>query len=516
MVYLEKLNETYIVVHSEDDVARTLWERFSFFSDNYYFHPKFKEGIWDGKIRIFNMGQRTIYIGLLKQVVTQLEDMGEEYIIDPQLAESMVNTEEFVQESMGQLKSLKYYSKGQELTVRDDQWSAIERSIRLKRSLNQCPTSFGKSLCIFAQVMHNIFNERRTLLIATQKSLVDQLAEDFRDYATDAEGNCYFSPSKYIHTIYSGQVHSTSKPVVITTWQSLMRHDEDWLNQFDSIICDEAHGCKATQLRGILERASQVKYRTGWSGTFKGVKSFKMVLEGLVGPIKSIIDTKTLMDRGIVAQLKIHACYLQYSKEIRELISESDFREEEKFFETNKSKMKFTVGLVSGFTNSSLILVGHIAHAKKLFDKLCKVNPKRNLYIIHGQTIFMRCGDGSTKTFKSVEDVKPIIESDDDGIIVASFSYFSTGISIKNIHNIVFGSSTKSYTRVLQSIGRGLRVSATKKKIDLFDLVDEATTTGKKGAQHPNYAMKHFGERFQIYSAEKFIVQFHKFDMSQI
>jgi superfamily II DNA or RNA helicase len=106
------------------------------------------------------------------------------------------------------------------------------------------------------------------------------------------------------------------------------------------------------------------------------------------------------------------------------------------------------------------------------------------------------------------EDIRKIVETEKDAIIVASFGVFSTGVNLRNLHNIIFASPSKSRVRNLQSIGRGLRKSDTKSNAVLYDIADDL-----RWKKHNNYTIKHFLSRIQIYAEEKFVFKVYKIQL---
>ena len=252
-----------------------------------------------------------------------------------------------------------------------------------------------------------------------------------------------------------------------------------YFEQFGCVIGDEAHTFKAKSLTGIMTKLHQCKYRFGFTGTLDGTQTHRLVLEGLFGPVKKVISTKELMDKKTLANLRIKCIILRHSN-IREKMS---YAEELEYIVTNKKRMDFVVNLLRHLRGNTLCLFQLVEkHGKILYDEL---KENENVYFVYGGT------DTSDR-----EEIRGLVESHSNSTTIASFGTFSTGINIRNIHNIVLASPSKSKIRVLQSIGRGLRTSSTKDSILIYDIADNLG--------NDNYTLRHFTERLNIYNEEQF------------
>jgi superfamily II DNA or RNA helicase len=164
----------------------------------------------------------------------------------------------------------------------------------------------------------------------------------------------------------------------------------------------------------------------------------------------------------------------------------------------NEARNRFITNLALSLEGNTLVLYQYVdKHGKILHEQINKKADGRKVFFVSGEV------DGDAR-----EDIRRIVETETDSIIVASFGTFSTGINIRNLHNIVFASPSKSRVRNLQSIGRGLRKSDTKDSAVLFDIADDL-----RYKKHDNYTLKHFAERIKIYSDEKFIFKIYKIEM---
>jgi superfamily II DNA or RNA helicase len=263
---------------------------------------------------------------------------------------------------------------------------------------------------------------------------------------------------------------------------------EKYFSQFDALLIDETHQAKANSLKGICEKMTDCQYKIGLTGTLDDLQTSKLVLEGLLRPVIRTIKTKELMDRGSVAKLHINAMVFKYTDEERQLLKKAKYADEVKWLEAHPRRLNMICGLAAAQKKTGLILFTKIEHGKSIYDKLVAENPKRNIHFVSGSV-----------PAEDREQIRKWAETDKDGIIVASYGVFSTGVSIKNINWLILGSPTKSKIRTLQSIGRALRMNSVKKSATLYDIVDDLSWKS-----HQNYALKHYLERASHYSKEEF------------
>lgn len=348
----------------------------------------------------------------------------------------------------------------------------------------------GKSLALYALIRYHLEHNRQILLIVPRSSLVTQMFTDFEDYSS-ANG---WNVDRYVHQLYSGQPKEVTKPVLLSTWQSLFKLPKSWFDKqkFDVVIVDEAHTAAATSLTSILEKLPNTKYRLGTTGTISNTKTNLLVLTGLFGPVYKAISTKQLMDRNQVSQLKIKQLMLNYPDEYRKVISKLDYQKEIDFLVSNTERNKFIVNLALATTGNTLILSQYIEkHLDILHEMLQNKAVNRKVFYIHGKV------DVAER-----EEIRQILEQESNAIVCASFGTMSTGVNAPSIENIIFASPSKSSIRVLQSVGRGLRLKEGKDFCTLFDIGDNLSWKSKF-----NHTMRHAVERYKIYCQEQFNVK---------
>jgi superfamily II DNA or RNA helicase len=483
MIEIKDLNETFIQIRSDKGIAMELNEKFAFFVPGYKYMPAYKNTGWDGKIYLFNLNNRTIYKGLLKYILEYFDDNKYEYTLDDTLN---TTTEYSVYEALKFAASLNLSLEPYEYQI-----EAFCHAIRERRALFLSPTSSGKSLIIY--LIARYFTGKRKLIIVPTISLVRQMEGDFKEYSQGEFEDILGITGK---TDKAWKEDITNE-VVISTWQSIQKMPKKFFEQFDVVMGDEAHTFQAKSLKEIMEKMPNCVYRYGFTGTIDDSLTNKLVLEGLFGQVYETISTKQLMDEGKVAKLKIKMLNLKYSKEIRQAYARKDYQSEIDFIIKNNKRNKFIKNLTLSLKGNTLILFQRVEHGKKLHELLYDENSKRKIFLAYGAT------DEDSR-----EEIRKIVEKEKDAIIIASYGIFSTGVSIKAIHNIIFGSPYKSKIKVLQSIGRGLRVSAAKISCTLFDLADDL-----RWKSWVNHTLKHSGKRFQLYNKEKFDYKIYNIDI---
>ena len=487
-VIVSKRDEVYVKVTCERHIAKELSEHFTFFVPGYKFVPAYRNKIWDGKIRLYNSQTNTIYHGLVKYIQKFCEER--EYTCS--LEDNLDVEDEFSLYLAKKFNSeLNIHSQNKPIETRDYQLDAFVHAMQHRRSLLLSPTASGKSLIIYL-LFRQFYNYQnlKGLIIVPTTSLVEQLYSDFADYNNGSVENL-------VHRVYQGREKESNKPLIISTWQSLYKMPKTFFHQFDYIIGDEAHLFKAQSLTSILTSCINAKYRIGLTGTLDGTKTHQLVLEGLFGPVKKVITTKELIDNKQVSDFEIKCLILRHDDEICQYMKDCTYHEELEYLITNKNRNKFIKNLAVSLGNNTLILYQMVEkHGEILYTmiKETKQLGNRKVFFVHGGT-----------DVDARENIRQIMETENDAIVVASYGTFSTGINIRNLHNIIFASPSKSRVRNLQSIGRGLRKSDGKDRATLYDIADDM-----RYKKHMNYTLRHFVDRTRIYKEEQFPFKIYK------
>ena len=473
---ISKKNDVYVKVDVEPNIARELVDFFTFEVPGAKFMPTYKSRVWDGKIRLYNQMNGEIYFGLVPYV----EEFAKRNDIKIEYKEGIKNEspiEHGVLDSY--VRTIKPKSKGKTLQLRDYQRNAFLHAVRNNRSLLLSPTASGKSLIIY--LLARWYESNRVLILVPTTSLVEQMYTDFLDYG--------YLEAK-MQKIYQGYSREITKEVTISTWQSLYKMPRKYFEQFGCILGDEVHQFKAKSLTNIMNKMHQTQYRHGFTGTLDGMQTHRLVLEGLFGSVNKVTSTKELMEKKTLAKLNIKCIVLQYPDADRKFMKDKDYQEEVDLIVRDERRNKFIVNLTKHLKGNTLVLFQFVEkHGSVLHDMFINsVDEGRKVFYIWGGT------DTLTR-----EHIREITETQDNAIIVASYGTFSTGINIRNLHNVVFSSPSKSRIRVLQSIGRGLRTNENKDGATLLDIADDLSWKSKQ-----NFTLRHFMERINIYNEEEF------------
>ena len=489
MITVSKKNEVYLKIDTDPSTEQELSDFFTFEVPGARFMPLYKNRMWDGKVRLFSQYTKELYLGLLPYVKEFANTLEYDLQINiPDLGEK-VNVENFT-------KLLKLQSGGKDIQIRDYQIDAVRHALRHSRTLLLSPTASGKSLIIYTLIRYHQQQNRKQLIVVPTTSLVEQMYGDFQDYATATD----WKVSENCHRIYGGKEKSNEYDITISTWQSIYKFPKQWFQKFDVIYGDEAHNFKSKSLTTLMNKCTNAPYRYGTTGTLDGTQTHKLVLEGVFGAVHKVTTTKKLMEDKQLADLKIVCCTLNYTKdEERKFITKGTYQEEIDWIVQNPQRNEIIKNLTIAQEGNTLLLFQYVEkHGKVLHEMIDKaVKGNRKVFFVYGGT------DTQTR-----EDIRAITEKENDAIIIASYGTFSTGINIRNLHNIVFASPTKSRIRNLQSIGRGLRRGDQKVQCKLFDIGDDLSWKSKK-----NYTLNHLIERVKIYNEEGFDYKLVKIDV---
>ena len=483
---IDKINEVYLKIEADADIRRELGEYFTFEVPGYKFMPAFRNRVWDGKIRLFAYATGKIYAGLYPYIIDWCEKNNIQIVDGTKIKDVQTNADDVTRF----LKALKI----PKIEIRDYQREAFVHSITKSRCLLLSPTASGKSLIVYLMLIYNLLRlkekkQDKILIIVPTTSLVEQLYKDFKDYGYNSDRN--------VHRIYQGHDKDTTKRVVISTWQSIYNLPEKWFKQFGMVIGDEAHLFKAVSLTKIMSKLKDCKYRVGLTGTLDGTKTHKLVLEGLFGTVNKVVSTSELQEKKQLANLKIFCLILQHDKQVRADMFGKTYQEEMDYLVSNEKRNKYIRNLVTGLQGNTLVLFQYVEKHGVILQKLIEEKSDKQVFFVYGGV-----------AAEEREKIRFITEKSEGAIIVASYGTFSTGINIRNLHNIVFASPSKSRIRNLQSIGRGLRLKDNDSDATLYDIADDLTHNEKE-----NYTLAHFRERINIYNEEDFEYEIHNVEL---
>jgi superfamily II DNA or RNA helicase len=473
-VIIEKKNEVYLKLDCEPHILYELQPYFTFEVESAKFMSQYRSRHWDGKIRLLSTHTGEIYAGLLPKVIDKLENHNYKY----QFKENKFYGQPFeINENISYEGVKDYMNSICTHSPREYQVEGVYDALRHNRKLLISPTASGKSLMIYSLVRYYVDKGQKILLVVPTTSLVEQMYKDFLDYGWDADSYC--------HRIYSGREKTNEYPVTITTWQSVYKLERSFFEGYNVIIGDEAHLFKSKSLIEIMTKLHHAKYRFGFTGTLDGTQTHKWVLEGLFGPSYKVTRTDELMKQGHLSQLDIRCLVLKHQPQKFET-----YEDEIQYLISHEQRNKFITNLSLDLKGNTLVLFSRVeSHGAILYEKInSNKRDDRKVFFIHGGV-----------DTEQRELVREITERESNAIIVASYGTFSTGINIKNLHNVIFASPSKSRIRNLQSIGRVLRKGKNKTRAVLYDISDDCTYNSRK-----NYTLNHLIERIKTYNEENF------------
>jgi superfamily II DNA or RNA helicase len=474
-VVCSKLDNVYMRLDCEPSTLTLLKEYFTFEVPNAKFmrgkNSRYKN--WDGKISLLDMRSRKMYIGLFDDVKKFCEFNDIEVIDDGCT---------YYEDNLDPHKLKEFVdSLDLEYPVREYQLEYFIGCLRNKRKTILSPTGSGKSLIIYMISEWYRRQGKKILIIVPTIHLVKQMAGDFIDYVPSSE--------KHIHVIHQGQEKETDSPFVISTWQSIYDLPEEFFEDVDVVFGDECHMYQAAALQKLMQKTSHIEYKFGTTGTLDGVECNRLILTGVFGEVEKLVSTSQLIDEGILAKLSIKCLVLNYNKidikKYKKEVGKGDYHGEMGFIVQHDKRNKFLSRLVNSLEGNTLLLFQYVDKHGIPLEKIVKEDStKKDIHLIHGGI----SGDER-------ERIRNLVDKSTNNVIIASYGTFSTGANIKNINNVIFASPSKSRVRVLQSIGRGLRISDIKDSCTLFDIVDNLKD---------NFALKHFEKRVELYAEEGF------------
>lgn len=487
-ITLSKKNESYLNIDAEMGIMYELSSHFEFYVEGYKFQPKYKLGVWDGKIRLLDLRFGTLPLGLYAEVVEVAGKLG--YTVETKSSPygSPDDKDDVTLEELERwIISLNISSKNKEIEVRKYQIETIFNCIKNNRQIAVSPTGSGKSViayCLYRWYLER--GEKHTMLVVPNLGLIKQMYADFCDYS----GLNGFDVESNTQVIAEGASKTLSKSLILGTWQSVYKMPSSWWKDVDVIIGDEAHQFKAEACRNIFERATETKYKFGMTGSLDKSTVNKLTLRGLIGDISKVKTTRDLIDEGYLSEIKIKCIILKYNAETKKIASSKtfDYPKEIEYLNLHEGRNNFISNLALKLSGNTLILFNHINHGEELHALISAGAVRQKVHFISGK---IEADDR--------ERIRNLVQnSNEPNIVLGSVGTTSTGINIPRLHNIIFASPSKSVIRVMQSIGRGLRVAFDKDHLVLYDISDDLSSSTSK----PNFTMRHFIERLKLYVDE--------------
>ena len=454
------------------DTRKALVKKFKFKDPRAYYMPSYKLGRWDGTVAFFGLGGTT-YLAMLEPAVNFLVEEGYEIDVDDQRTSPALNFPEISEDFWGETTWPEGHQLvGQSIRLRDYQVEVINNFLKNPQCLQEVATGAGKTI-ITATLSKICEKYGRTVTIVPNKSLVEQTEEDFVNCGLDVG-------------VYYGDRKDLNKTHTICTWQSLnilekKSHDfedeivtlAEFLDGVKTVIVDEVHMAKAEVLKKLLtHNLSNAPIRWGLTGTIPKEDFEYQALRASIGDVINHVSAHDLQQKGVLS-----ACHVNIiqTAEYREF---KTYPDELKFLVTDETRMDYIANLIGKINQSgnTLVLVNRIDSGNFLTERI-------------PDAVFIS-GEVKTKDRKEEYDE---VKTSDNKIIVATYGVAAVGINIPRIFNLVLLEPGKSFVRVIQSIGRGIRKAEDKDFVQIWDLT--AST---------KYAKRHLTERKKFYKEAKY------------
>jgi len=555
---VQNIDHSYIRVLVQDTkIKENVINLLSPFEPGYQFTPLFKAGIWDGRKRLYKIDKDSNIVtarGYAQDILNSVQKMG--FV-------SQYHGGGFVDEITKEDFNLFVKSLNLPFPPYDYQEQAVFEMINERRLVLSAATGSGKSLICYMFLMYQHSKQRKSLLVVPSTNLVDQMYGDFESYGLK-------NAPELVQQI--GGQHTNKelgqKPIVISTWQSLIRMDSKDFEMFDSLIIDESHGAGAECLQRIIGYAKNCEWKHGMSGTVPLDPLQRFMIIGALGQVRKVITPGELIRRGLATPVTINCIYMNHNAETNPEVkllqkTKANYTSEEKFCTENEYRNKKVSAIISklGAKKNVLALYTKIKHGNMLlkncieertgvkdFDIINGFTPKplEEAYInwlAHPERLFYHNAPITEEirskiakfllkkkynaaflyNIKSLDDIKiffvsgavtpsqreyirKVLDTIDGAIIIGSWAILSTGVNFKKLDAIIFASSLKAYSKVIQAIGRVMRLFKGKHSVAIYDLVDDLRKVKRNGIQKgpDNYMLRHFKTRLTYYMDGEF------------
>ncbi len=479
---------TSCTIHIKDEVnikisglevatRRKLERQFKYFQPWAYHSPAYKLGRWDGCVSFFSLGGAS-YFNLLDQILPTLVDEGYHIDIDDNRPIHDFKFATVTEETHAQTIWPKGHPKaGEPVMLRDYQVNAVNEFLNNLQCVQEIATGAGKTV-MTATLSKSVESYGRSIVIVPNKDLVKQTAEDYELLGLDV--GVYFGDKKEL-----GKTHT------VCTWQSLNALQkrfkegespvslEDFAEGVVALVVDEVHQAKADVLKQLLTGPfAHVPIRWGLTGTVPKEDSDKVTLISTLGPVINKIAAKDLQELGVLANCQVNIMQFQDTVEYK------NYQEELTYLTTNKNRIAHIADFIKGLSESgnTLVLVDRVKCGEMLVELL-------------PDSAFV---SGAMKTDDRKEQYDEV-KTAHNKIIIATYGVAAVGINIPRIFNLVLIEPGKSFVRVMQSIGRGIRRAEDKDHVEIWDV----TSSAKFSKRHLATRKKYYEEAGYPFKVQK-------------
>lgn len=479
-IIIRKINEVYLQIECVKQIAGELREHFSYYAANYQHDPRVKNRVWDGKFYLFNYRDQTIYKGLYNAIVEFAQTRSYSIQTEYQWVDNGITKDDV----------LKLYNRFDPIhEIWESQLDSIHYALAHKNVLIKSPTSSGKSLISYnlALILKGL---GPVIIIVPTVNLVEQLYKDFHDYSTKNG----IDVDAMVHRIYAGQDKETDKPVTISTWQSIYEQPPEYFHRFHTVIGDECHRFKAKSLKTILEATQNAVYRIGMTGSLDGKEVNEMILTGLFGPILQVTTSYEMIQDGKATPMTVKLRLMEYDdvKAPKPKPKETIYAKQKEWLLANEKRNRYIVDCLEEGEGNKLVLFNLIEHGKELYKLIkSKYGEDRVFYI-----------DGKVSIAKR-ELIRSTLDGMNNAILVATYGTYSEGMNVPSIHHVYSTLPERSQVRILQSIGRVLRLRKGKTESTMWDFADKFHWNGRLNMGYGQYE-----SRVKLYLEQKYPIEY--------
>lgn len=483
-----------VVLGLKDDHVSYLSDEYAKYAPNYFFNPKFKLGQWDGRVRYFHKTGKT-YVYLLDEIVPKLVRLGYKIKLVDKRASSIPEVPLIDENYFAHITHPEWAAP---ITLRPYQVRAVNSVIQNNGGIIIAGTGAGKTLMTAALADSYGKMGLRTITIVPAKDLIEQTAREFE--------TCQLDVGRYY-----GEVKDHSHLHVVSTWQSL-QNNPSLLNDFSVIIVDECHGIRGQVLQQLLnEHGAHIPLRFGLTGTLPKAQTDAMAVRVTVGDVQYTITARELMDQGYLAKLNIDVLqleehfkdqYQEYCDNWKPTVEEPklatyrqfcdsyfpDYTSEKKYLQSKKDRMQWIADYIAVKRDMGKGNVFCLVGSVKLGQKLASM--VEGAYFVHGQD-----------KQKARQEIYDLFKDHDNIVVIATINIAAVGLNIKRIFHMMVIDAGKSFIRIIQSIGRGLRKAPDKDSVDFTDICSDL-----------KYSRKHLTERKKYYREAQYPYKVKKVD----
>jgi len=463
MIYISKIDNLHIKVDvSTREYIKDLKEHFSSYVEGYQYTPKYKLGYWNGKICMYNSVNKSLPYGLLTDLI---------HFHKKNYPDEKISVSDDVKALFkGNISNIKYDLN---LKPRYYQKDTIEVCLKYSKGIIKSATASGKSLVI-AYIIKNLLRTKQikqSLIVVPNINLVQQFYKDLIEYGIkeDLIGKVYLKFKEF------------NKPIVVSTWQSLMRN-HDKLKKYQCVIIDEVHSARSLQIQKILQKCPDAPFRFGFTGTLPTNNIDIWNVQSYLGPVLKEYNSNELAEQGFISKCNINIINIEYHNEFK-----GDYNKIKDSIFINSYRLSVIKNIVESVDKNILLLVGKVDKEGKVLEDFFNNNPikDREVVFIYGDT------KADVREYWRDE-----CEKRNNIILIATYGVYQVGVNIKSLMYIILAAPFKSKIRVIQSIGRGLRKH--EDKIDgavIWDIIDNT----KYFEDHGNKRLRHYNdEEFHV------------------